>query len=133
MQIVKPVVRRSCPPVEVMGVTFDGGLPTMVVFVTPSRAKLRSFYGLCVALNVGWEELDENGAFVCSGGFDNLLGLTDRTHIVKDWWWDHEARVMSCSGSGERPKRAKTPRFTPTSKEGAEVVGEMAAADRRHA
>ncbi len=131
--------RVDVPPVMIgkMEISFwqDGHeiVPSSMIVYTNasdpnSTSKLRFF---CKKNALGKKHLELN-AFVVVGLFDALLRLTDQTYI-RDWHWDVSACIYNASGTGDKPKRSKTPRFTPTSKEGSKEVRAMAKTDLRHA
>ena len=82
--------------------------PTMIVTLRMSETGVfRSFRDYCGNPKhpIGWEELDA-GIYVVCGLPQDLLELAQGRWWVKDWWWDHDTRVVGGSGHGERPKRA---------------------------
>lgn len=103
------VLRRSHPPVVVNGITITSGLPTMIVFLKPTRRIVRLFEQFTHARNIGWKAIAP-GHYLCAGGFDNLLALTDR-YFVMDWHWETNAHVCRASGAGDKPKPPAMPKL----------------------
>lgn len=102
------VKRRSCPTVMLGKAEINRGLDIMIVTIRNTGTKHKLFMRLCHARNFGWEEIAA-GMYAVSGLAHELHEALPRQWWVKDWWWDHNAVIMTGSGAGTRPKRSKEP------------------------
>lgn len=97
--------RRECPTVMLKKAEINRRLDIMIVTIRNTGSKQKLFMRLCYARNFGWQELDD-GMYAVSGLAHELHEALPRQWWVADWWWDHDAVVMTGSGAGERPRRA---------------------------
>lgn len=129
---VKPVLRRNRPVVKIGKLEMEGQIPTMIVVIRATGRRFKLFKGFCLWGDIAYDELDD-GVFACCGMPDKLMEFFHQWWVDKDrTHWDHDVHVHGGSGHGDKPKRAKTQRFSPTSEEGAKVVRKMGKEDERH-
>jgi hypothetical protein len=129
---------RTTRPEVILGGVFrvDSGLKVVYCLLAENnkdgRKQLKRF---CHA-NGLHADFCEDGWAAVTGTDEDLMRLPATRYwanpLIREWHWMSNAHVSGGSGAGETPKRTRSPRFVPTSRQGEKDLQEMAKADEAH-